>query len=42
MYNVFETYRGDHMSLMGGFFIRTNVREIYAPILDTINNIPAR
>ena len=39
VYNVFETFHGDHMSLMGGFFIRTNIREIYAPILDTINNI---
>ena len=39
IYNVFETFYGDHMSLMGGFFNRTNIREIYPSILDTINNI---
>ena len=38
-YNVFETFYGDHMSLMGGFFIRTNIREYYPDLMDMINNI---
>ncbi len=36
---IFETFYGDHMCLMGGFFNRTNIREIYPSFLDTINNI---
>ena len=39
VYNVFDTYYGDHMSLMGDFFHNNNVRQIYFDILDLINNL---
>lgn len=39
VYNVFETYYGDHMSLMGDLIHTNNIRGYYAGLLDLINNI---
>ena len=39
VYNIFDTYYGDHMSLMGDFLHVNNIREKYVSILDMINNI---
>ena len=39
VYNVFETYYGDHMSLMGDFVHNNNIREFYFNLVDMINNI---
>lgn len=39
IYNVFETYHGDHMSLMGDLIHTNNIREYYANLVDIINNL---
>lgn len=39
VYNVFETYHGDHMSLMGDLFHTRDIRVYYSGLVDMINNL---
>lgn len=37
VWNVFDTYTGDHMSLQGGLFKKNDVKDLYVELLNTIN-----
>ena len=39
IWNVMPTYRGDHMSLEGGLLVNNNVRQLYADLINLINNL---
>ena len=39
IWNVFPTYRGDHMSLQGDLFKTNDVRQLYADLITMINGL---
>lgn len=39
VWNVMETYEGDHMSLQGDIFLKRDVTQLYIDLLNTINSI---
>lgn len=43
IWNVFQPYKGDHMSQMGGFFHRNkDVDHYYNELLTLLNELPSR
>ena len=40
VWNILPVFRGDHMSLQGGLFRRTDIRPFYKDLLETIRKLP--
>lgn len=41
VWNIMETYDGDHMSLQGGLFKTNEIKPLYTDLLSMINKLPA-